>query len=400
MGMGRELYESESVVRQTFLEASDALSIDMRKLCFDGSNADLARTENTQPAVLTYSLALYRLWMSREGIEPDAVAGHSLGEITALTIAGALRFEDAVRIARRRGQLMQEAVPEGQGLMLAVQTRDAQAVHDLCEQVSGQTHEVVSVSNYNSMRQVVVAGKRSAVMAVHDVLDAQGIQSTLLNVSVPFHCSLMEPVVDPLRQELEAVVIDDLRIPVVANATGGVYESAADVMDLLTRQVIAPVRWVDNQRFLRRNGFTYAVEVGPGSTLTKFMRHTFSDIRSFAYDKEEGRADAHRMVQRMTFPFVPRALGVAAATRNANFSAEAYQSGVVVPFREIQRIGAGVDKEQRQPSQAELHHVLSLLLTILRTKGLADEDRRERIDELIRDTRTAESFAGIDAYSL
>ncbi|MBX0301906.1 ACP S-malonyltransferase [Cryobacterium sp. 1639] len=399
-GMGRDIVGSDAVAAATFAEASEALGLDVEALCFDSSAEELAQTANTQPAILTYSVALYRAWTARTGIAPDVAAGHSLGEISALTAAGVLPFADAVRLARRRGQLMQEAVPAGRGLMLAVQTRDHTTVQELCERAADDTHEVVSISNYNSNTQVVVAGGRSAVLAVQDKLDAADIRSVLLNVSVPFHCALMEDVVEPLREELGRIILSEPAFPVLSNVTGRPYGSAADVTGLLTRQVVEPVRWTDDLRHLRMNGVTFAVEFGPGDTLTKFMRHTYSDIRSFSLDKPEGRRDVERMIERTTYPFVPRALGMAVATRNTNPDNAAYTAGVIEPYQRIRRLGAELEREGRTPTPDEARTILALLLTIFRTKGVSQAEQDERVEELIRDTRTAEIFADVDVTGL
>ncbi|MBB6039543.1 ACP S-malonyltransferase [Phytomonospora endophytica] len=396
VGMGRDLCASEKVADDTFQEASDALGLDMRQLCFASTNAELARTENTQPAILTHSMAQFRVLMEREDLDVDLVAGHSLGEITALTIAGAIAFPDAVRLARRRGQYMQQAVPEGRGLMLAIRTRDHAEIAALCATVAEETHEVVSVSNLNSNTQIVVAGHRAAVLRVHEIAEERGLRAVILNVSVPFHCALMEPVAAALREDLAGIAIAEPRIPVLSNVTGRPYGSAAEVPDLLARQVVEPVRWVDDLTYLRMNGFNYAVELGPGDTLAKFSRHTYSEIRTFPYDREQGRTDLHRMIERTTFPFVSRALGVAAATRNTNFDAEAYDTGVVKPYHRLRRMNTALGREERAATTEEMREAMDLLLTILRTKGVRPEERRVRVEELLRDTRTADVFAALD----
>lgn len=396
VGMGRDLC-AERVVAATFDEASDALSLDMKQLCFESPSAELAKTMNTQPAVMTYSMALFRLFSERHEITPDVVAGHSLGELTALSIAGALPFRDALRLARSRGEFMQQVVPEGRGMMLAVRTRDVERVERLCEKIRQEQHLTLSISNYNSNSQTVISGEREAVLAAVEVFEAEDISAIPLNVSVPFHCELLEPVADLLKSELEAITIGELNIPVLSNVTGKLYSNSADVIELLTRQVSAPVRWVDIQKYLRLNGFTWAVEVGPGSTLTKFMRATHADIHTFAYDTDEGRSDVERMAARMTFPFVPRALGMAVSTRNTNFDESAYQAGVIEPCKQMHKIAKQIEKEDRSPRTEELHLVLALLLKVFKTKGVPGTEQQSRVDELIRDTGTAATFVATDS---
>lgn len=399
MGMGRDLVRDSPAAATAFDEASDAIGVDMRTLCFDSTAAELARTINTQPAILTLSVAQARASAEREALDPAVIAGHSLGEITALALAGSIGFADAVRLARRRGELMQQAVPEEHGLMLAVMTREHDDVVALCAEVSEQTFDIVQVSNLNSNTQIVIAGSKSAVLAVHERLEERGIRSTPLNVSVPFHSPLMEPVIAPLREQLASIEITAPRVTVLSNVTGRPYASEDEISELLLRQVVEPVRWTENQRWMRMNGIDYAVEFGPGHTLSQLMRHTHREIPVFSYDDDAARDSLEVMIERRTVPFLARALGIAVAVRNTNFDAAEYREKVVTPYRSLEKLSRLVDRENREATAQERREGAELLVGILRAKGSTSAEVQDRLDTLSADSRTeALSFDDVLAH--
>jgi [acyl-carrier-protein] S-malonyltransferase len=282
MGMGRAFYAASPAAKAVFEEASEAVGQDMARLCFEGPEAELALTANTQPAVLTVSVAAAAVCAER-GLRPGLAAGHSLGEYTALVVAGALAFRDAVRIVRRRGQFMQEAVPVGTGAMAAIMGLPLDQVEQLC--VEAAQGQVVEVANINSPQQIVIAGHRPAVeRAVRLASERGGRKSVLLPVSAPFHCALMAPAAERLARELEAVPVADPRIPVVRNVDAGVARRAAEVKDALHRQVVSPVRWTDCVQRLAREGATTFVEVGPGRVLTGLLKRIVDGARVAAVE--------------------------------------------------------------------------------------------------------------------
>ena len=241
VGMGRAFYETSGAAKRVFEEASDALGTDFTRLIFEGPEADLALTANTQPAVLTASVAAAAACAER-GLTPKLVAGHSLGEYSALVIAGALRLGDALRVVRRRGELMQEAVPVGTGAMAALMGVKPDVVEGICTDAA--QGEVVGIANLNSEMQIVIAGHRSAVeRAVALAKERGGRKSVLLPVSAPFHCALMAPAGERLAPDLAALKIADPAIPVVRNVDAGVTRTAADVVPFLLRQIASPVQW-------------------------------------------------------------------------------------------------------------------------------------------------------------
>jgi [acyl-carrier-protein] S-malonyltransferase len=284
--MGRGFYEGSKAARAVFDEANEALGFDLARLVFEGPEAELALTANTQPAVLTASVAAAAACTER-GLEPGIATGHSLGEYSALVVAGALTFSDAVRVVRRRGELMQDAVPLGVGAMAAIMGMDLEAVEGIC--AAAAAGEVVAVANVNSAGQIVIAGHRSAVERAVGLAAAQGgKKSVMLPVSAPFHCALMAPAAERLAPVLEAVAVADPRLPVVRNVDAGVTRAAAEVTPFLLRQIASPVRWSDCMRRLVDEGATSFIEVGPGRVLTGLLRRIVDGARGMSVEDPAG----------------------------------------------------------------------------------------------------------------
>ncbi|HEY7203424.1 MAG TPA: ACP S-malonyltransferase [Methylomirabilota bacterium] len=277
VGMGRALAEASKAAGAVWAEADAALGFALSRLCFEGPEADLALTANTQPAVLTASVAAAAA-LAERGVTPRLAAGHSLGEYSALVVGGALRFADAVRLVRRRGEFMQEAVPVGTGAMAALLGVDLPTAEQVCAEAA--QGEVVGVANINSPGQIAIAGHRSAVERAVAAAAARGAKkSVMLPVSAPFHCALMKPAADRLAAELEQVPVSAPRIAVVRNVDAGVTTSADEVRPFLVQQVASPVRWTDCTQRLQREGATAFVEVGPGRVLSGLLKRTLDGVR-------------------------------------------------------------------------------------------------------------------------
>ena len=286
VGMGRAFYDTSPGAKAVFEEATDALGFDLTRLVFEGPERELALTANTQPAVLTASVAAAAACAER-GVKPALAAGHSLGEYSALVVAGALKFADAVRIVRRRGEFMQDAVPVGTGAMAAIMGLELPAVEQVCADAA--QGEVVGIANVNSALQIVVAGHRWAVeRAVALAAERGGKKSVMLPVSAPFHCALMAPAAEKLRPALEAIAVADPAIPVVRNVDAGVTRTAAEVKPFLLRQVASPVRWTDCVRRLAAEGATTFVEIGPGRVLTALLKRIVDGARGLSVEDPAG----------------------------------------------------------------------------------------------------------------
>ncbi|MBI3682031.1 MAG: ACP S-malonyltransferase [Acidobacteria bacterium] len=269
-GMGRSLAEAYPVARQTFAEADQALGWALSKLCWEGPEDELKRTENTQPAMLTVSVAAWRV-LHEKGLQPDYVAGHSLGEYSALVAAGALDFRDAVKLVRKRGRYMQEATPEGVGAMAAIlRLPDGKLDAILAEAAQG---EVVAAANLNSPDQVVIAGHATAVARASELAKAAGARRVVpLAVSAPFHCPLMKPAQERLAVDLLATEFHDLAVPLVNNWQAREIRTAEGARRGLIGQVPDPVRWLETVRFLAAQGVTRCIEVGAGAVLSGLVR--------------------------------------------------------------------------------------------------------------------------------
>jgi len=281
-----EGYAEFSAVRDTFSEASAVLQQDLWQLITTGTDADLNATINTQPIMLTAGVAVYRAWQSQNGAKPSIMAGHSLGEYTALVAAGALNFTDALPLVRYRAQCMQDAVPEGKGGIAAILGLDDEVVRAVC--VEGAQGEVLEAVNFNSPGQVVIAGDRAAVERGMAIAKARGAKRALmLPMSVPSHCSLLRDAAERLRTYLENVAIKTPLIPVVHNADVAAYNDAAAIKDALVRQLFSPVRWVETIRYFGQQGITHNVECAPGKVLAGLNKRIDTTQQALAINDGE-----------------------------------------------------------------------------------------------------------------
>jgi len=279
VGMGKELYERFATAKAVFDAADAALGFSITNMCFDGPEDELRKTFNTQPAILTVSIALYEV-LKEQGIVPNIVAGHSLGEYSALVAAGALSFGDAVRLVRKRGQLMQEAVPLGEGSMAAILGLERQIVIAICREAQAEFGAVQAV-NFNCPGQIVIAGKKVAVEKASEMLKAAGAKrAIMLPVSAPFHSTLMKPAAEKLALELQAIVVNDARIPVVANIHGQMMTSALKIEQSLVKQADHPVEWEECIAQIVKFGATTFVEVGPGKVLSALTKKMTKEVHN------------------------------------------------------------------------------------------------------------------------
>jgi [acyl-carrier-protein] S-malonyltransferase len=269
-GMGKELADKYPAAKAVFNEADKVLGFSISKMCFEGSEEDLKLTANTQPAILTCSVAVYRV-LAERGLTPDFVAGHSLGEYSALVAAGALKFPDAVQLVRKRGTYMQDAVPAGVGAMAAIMGLSPAVVADACKRAA--EGEICSAANLNSPDQTVISGHAGAVKRAVEIASQLGAKrAVILAVSAPFHSALMTPMQQLLEKDLRQTEFSNLRVPLVTNVDADTIETGAEAREALIRQVSMPVRWEESIRLLIDEGVNTFVEVGPGRVLTGLLR--------------------------------------------------------------------------------------------------------------------------------
>jgi [acyl-carrier-protein] S-malonyltransferase len=284
-GMGKELADKYPAARAVFDEADQALGFAISKMCFDGTEEELKLTANTQPAILTVSVAAYRV-LAEKGITPDFVAGHSLGEYSALVASDALKFADAVQLVRKRGTYMQEAVPAGQGGMAAIMGLSPAVVTDACKRAA--EGEICTPANLNSPEQTVISGHASAVKRAVEIASQLGAKrSMVLAVSAPFHSALMMPAQEKLAKDLQAISFADLQVPLVTNVDADTIRKGEEAREALIRQVSMPVRWEESMRLLQDEGVNTFVEVGPGRVLAGLMRQIERSVASLNVEDEK-----------------------------------------------------------------------------------------------------------------
>lgn len=278
-GMGKDLADNFAVAREIFEEADDALGFKLSRLCFEGPEQDLKLTANTQPAILTVSIAALRVVQTETGLNAAFMAGHSLGEYSALVAGKALSFADAVRVVRARGTFMQEAVPVGVGAMAAILSVEPDVLAEIC--LEAAQGEVVSPANFNSPGQIVIAGHTGAVNRAIEIAKGRGFRKAmLLPVSAPFHCSLMIPAGDRLASVLDAITITPFQTPVVSNVEAQPNSDSGRVKELLVRQVSAPVRWEESVKRMVELGIGRFFEIGPGKVLSGLVKRVDKNVET------------------------------------------------------------------------------------------------------------------------
>jgi [acyl-carrier-protein] S-malonyltransferase len=289
VGMGKELCEHYSVAAQAFEEAEQTLGFSLRQLCFFGPEANLQLTENTQPAILALSIAALRVLQSESGVKPAYVAGHSLGEYSALVCVGALSFSDGLRVVRERGRLMQAAVPSGKGAMAVIIGLDVAAVSAICQKA--EEEEVVAPANYNGGGQIVIAGSKAAVARAMVLAKSEGAKRVLeLPVSAPFHCPLMKPAAEGLKRVLDDVTIHPFSVGVISNVDAEVNLDPARVKLSLAEQAMRPVRWEESVHKLERLGISKMLEVGPGRVLKGLVKRISPKIEVGTFEAPQDLA--------------------------------------------------------------------------------------------------------------
>ncbi len=287
-GMGKELAEKYPAAKAVFDEADEALGFSISKICFAGTEEELKLTANTQPAILACSVAVVRVLAERDLI-PDFVAGHSLGEYSALVAAGALKFADAVRLVHKRGTYMQEAVPAGVGAMAAIMGLSHAVVADACKRAAGG--EICAAANLNSPEQTVISGHAGAVKRAVEIASQLGAKrAVMLSVSAPFHSALMMPAQEKLQMDLRNTEFSNLRVPLVTNVDADTIEHGTEAREALIRQVTAPVRWEESVRLLIDEGVNTFVEVGPGRVLTGLLRQIERSVAALNVEDEKSLA--------------------------------------------------------------------------------------------------------------
>lgn len=394
VGMGQSLLDNCAVAKQTFEEANDVLQFDLTGMCLSGDLDELTLTMNAQPALLTVSVAAYRVYLQEIGVTPAYAAGHSLGEFSALTAAGALRFADALQIVRKRGQLMQETVSQGTGVMTAV-GRVAREVVEAAVQSASTAEQPAAVACYNAQEQLVISGHHAAVKRVEEILEGQGAYLTSLKVSSAFHSPLMAPAAAKLREYLATFAFAAPNTAVLSNVTASPYSQADDPVDLLTRQMTEPVRWQESMQFLHRQGVKKVVELGSKQVLQGLMKKNAPSVAAYTLgEAQEVEPLKTAFAAEMYVPsFLGKCLAIAVATKNRNDDDAQYQSGMIEPYRRIKQLHLALEEEGKEPTNEQMLAGLEMLHSVFAAKKAPQPERDRRISELLRVTRTESLLA-------
>ena len=296
VGMGKDLYENFPEAREVFEEASDSLGFDIKKLCFEGPEEELNKTENAQPAILTVSYAAYKVLKKHFPIEPIAVAGHSLGEYTALVTSGAIKFFDAVKIVRARGKFMQDAVPLGLGTMSAILGLEREKVEETCEEASKESY--VQPANYNCPGQIVISGYIKGIEIANKIARKKGAYKTVkLAVSAPFHSKLMEPAARRLAEKFDYVKVGDFKYPVISNVDAEPNYTKENIKELLIRQVSSAVKWEDSMKKLIKMGVNRVIEIGPSRILCGLMRKIDRKVKVYNIENSKNLKNIEKVFE-------------------------------------------------------------------------------------------------------
>jgi len=406
VGMGKELCKKYTVANEVFEEANEVLGFDLKKLCFEGDLQELTKTENTQPAILTTSVAMFKVYMQEFGFEPRYLAGHSLGEYSALTCSGVISFSDAIKIVRNRGKFMQESAALGTGAMAAVSGIDKEIIEKECEEISSENNIVV-ISNYNSPDQIVISGHCDAVSKLSERFKDIGANVVPLNVSAPFHSPLMKAAAEKLREELLKYNYGSFKWPVVSNVEAIPYQGNEKIVENLTIHMTKAVKWQQSIEYMKSNGIDMFIELGPKTVLKGLMRKNAPGVAAFSYDKEEdieklrdlllskksvSEVESSSKKKEFKHTVLTKCLAIAVCTRNRNWNNEEYQKGVVEPYRKIQQMQLELENQGKEPSYEQMLEALEMLKSVFITKKVPYEEQVERFNEVFDETNTRGLF--------
>lgn len=385
-GMGKELYEKFPECKRIFQDASAVLNKDIARLCFEGSSEELSRTENTQVAVYTVNMAMLYAYEHELGIRPDFSAGHSLGEYSALTSAGAIGFEECLKLVQARGRFMQEVVDETDGSMYAIQGMDQAIVERVLKE--SDERENVFISNYNSFNQVVLSGKSSSIQTISSKLEEHGANIFPLRIKAPFHSPFMQKAAKRFKKELEKYEFQEMKWQVVSNVTAMPYQNSTSCKDILASHLVQPVRWQESMRFLSDASVKTYIELGPGKVLRNLARHNNSNVTAFAFDDKEDKKSILALSKKKDKNlFIEKCVCAAICSRNRNWNESEYQKGVVEPYRKVKEHYYKLKDSKQEANDRDVEEAGKMLISVLRTKKVPDVEqemiRKEIFDETL-----------------
>ncbi|AIQ67620.1 ACP S-malonyltransferase [Paenibacillus graminis] len=391
--MGKSLYESSAEARDIFSKTNDILGYDLLAVINEGNLDKLTRTEFAQPAIFAYSYAIFQsIWKDKKFF-PSFMAGHSLGEITALTCAGVFTYEDALRLVMERGALMQQATTDGQGGMAAINGLHPLLVEEECARLSNEEDKIV-VANYNSSNQVVISGSKALVTQAAENLAKIGAISIPLQVSAPFHTPYLEISNQIFQRVLTATDMSAINWPVLSNVDAKPYFDTEGIRTRLSMQMVSAVRWKETIDYLLRQGVNTFIELGPKSALTHLIKRDFSHVRAFSYEDhyQEIMAVIDEQIAEKRPTLVSRSLAIAVCTRNQNWDEAEYQRGVIEPYRKVQALSNRLEEEGGEESAEDMKQAIEMLRSVFVTKKVPLEEQRERFTQIFDETKKRHLF--------
>lgn len=387
IGMGQDIFKEFQVARDIYNSSSEVLGIDLRNLIDNGSVEALAATENTQPVVFTTSIAMLNVFMEVYNIKPYIVAGHSLGEITALTAAGAINFKDAVKIVKNRSLFMKEAESNGSFAMYAIRNLHYATVEEICNKFDYQ--DMVSViSNYNSTDQVVISGHAEALLNLITELESKGALSTKLRVSGAFHSPIMKEAANKLRNELKQYTYNKFKYPVISNIAGNIYGDPSDIVENLSNQMIMPVQWSKTVRTFEQIGVDTTIEFGGGKVLTNLVKRNSQNIKTFNIEKIsdlEKHKDVFKSIEtEEVLSLIEQCISICVCTKNNNFNSEEYENCVINEHKKLNKLQSLLQDEKRELTDEEKKETILIFTNILKGKKVPQIGINEKVKELTK----------------
>jgi len=407
IGMGKSIYESYSCARNIFKEANDILGYDLAKICFEGSVGEQNRMENMLPAIFTASVALFKVYMEEIGVMPNYMAGHSLGEYSALTCSGAIKFSDALKIVRKRSELAKHAADSQQGTMSIIEKIDEVLLSRICSEVCAGGNSIGVIACCNSESQFTVCGHEAAILSIEDKSLEAGAMVTPIIMGAPFHSPLMEVVSAALEEELRKYSFSTPNIPVIANVSAMPYEAGKPINKNLIEQMTKPVRWKDSVNYLVNMGVKTIIDVGPQSLLKNLVKSIVcDDIKVFAFNQNEDKPEIlsnfmSRQVLKQTdketdVPYiksvVSNCLAEAVCAKNRNWDSKEYEAGVLKPYKVIETIQNELDENNTPPTNEQMQTALEKLCIIFNTKKVPQSEQQRRIKRILEQSRTTHIF--------
>jgi [acyl-carrier-protein] S-malonyltransferase len=394
IGMGNDIFNEFPYTLDYFKEASEILRVDLIQLCKNGPIEDLSKTVNAQPILLTLSYAEFQVFFKEFDLTPKFAAGHSLGEYSALTCAQAISFPDAIRLVRKRGELMENAISNNLTQMAAITNIEDFIVEDVINDFKNDGLKVF-ISNFNAPDQTVIAGEKNAMEKACNFFTEKGATAHILKVSGAFHTSFMQAMVKDFQDFLTTINIKQFQFPVISNLTAIPYNNPNEIKESLVKHLVSPVQWTQSMKFMQEQGIQIFVEIGAGNILKNLTSKNIKYATTFSVENKEDRLKLKEEIEneRAHMPnFLGRAMGIAVATKNNNFNNDEYEKGVIIPYRKIKTLQQELEKEGKTPTLDQMKEALAMLKSVFETKQTPKNEQIERYNQLFEDTRTKHLF--------